>query len=435
MQEYKKVFIKYAFPTVMGMLVTTLYTFVDGIFVGNYVGSNAIAAIGIVWPFLSMAIAFSVLIATGGGALTSINFGRGNKERAQNLFSQSMTIAVSVLALFSVICILFPKQISLMLGANDVLINDCSVYIRAFMFFGVFFGMTVVLNTFVNNDKNPKLALAGMISGCITNIFLDYLFVYVFKWGLWGAAVASGLGQVVACLTLYLHFFLKKGELKFEFQRVIIKDAKKIIITGVPSLVNEISVPLGAVFYNYVIIRRMGETGVAVFAVVAYLLTIYFCVFSGVAQGMQPPISRYYGKKQPDMVKKLFTSGIYCAIALSIGLYVLMFAFTKEAVSMFTKDALLIKMSIPALRIYGLFCIFYAVNMVIISLFQATRNTLPATVISTSKCFFFNIIYVLILPHIFGNTGIWLAASVGEASVFLFALLQYRLNSNKIFGI
>lgn len=435
MKEYNKVFAKYAFPTVMGMLVTTLYTFVDGIFVGNFVGPNAIASIGIVWPFLCMAMAVSIMIATGGGALVSINFGRGNKERAQHLFSQSITAAFGFLLFFSFLCVVFPRHIATVLGANEILIDGCAVYIRWFMLFGIFFGMAIVLNTFVNNDKNPKLALMGMISGCVTNIFLDYLFVYVFKWGLAGAAIASGLGQVVSCITLYTHFLLKKGELKFNFETPVLRDIRKIMVTGVPVFINEISTPLATVVYNYVIIRRMGETGVAAFSVVCYLLTIYFCVFSGIAQGMQPPVSRYYGEKRLDMVKKIFGSGIMCAIFISVGLYVLMFVFSRQAISMFTDNSAVIDIAVTSLRIYGLFSFFFAVNMIIISLFQATRYTAPASVISGCKCFLFNIIFVLILPYIFGNNGIWIAAVVGEFCTFALAYLQYKLNAKKIFQI
>ena len=434
MKEHNKIFLKYTIPAVVGMLVATLYTFVDGIFVGNYVGPNAIAAIGIVWPFNAITMSLCVLIGTGGGALASINFGRGNRERAQSLFSQSITLAFLISLILSFICIIFPKTVVKLLGSNDALLGDCIIYLRFFMLFGCFNGGAIILNIFVNNDRNPILALCGMISGCVTNIVLDYFFVKVFSWGLIGAAVASGLGQVVACVTLLMHFVFKKGDLKFKFSTLIYKDAKKIIVTGIPAFVNEVATPISAIVFNYVIVRRMGEWGVAIFSIVAYLLTLYYCALSGVAQGLQPPMSRFYGEKRNDILKELFRTAIIVSELLGVFIFVVMIVFSKQAVGMFTQNADLINDSVSPLRLYSIFCIFFAVNVVIVSALQATRITKAATIISVFRCFFTNITCVLVLPLFLGNTGIWLAAPLSELLVLVLAVYQFSKNKNTLFA-
>lgn len=432
MLAHHKIFLKYTIPTVMGMVVTTLYTFVDGIFIGQYVGANALASINLIWPFLSLVIAISAMIATGGGALVSINFGRKNHQRAQNLFAQSIGFSFTILLLFSGICLLFPTAISRMLGASDILLEGCVTYIRYFMGFGIFFGMAIVLNTFVNNDRNPLLAFMGMVSGCVTNIFLDWLFVGVYGWGLQGAAVASGIGQVVAVFTLLIHFIGKKGDLRLKLARLVGTDILKILKTGLPILISELSIPLSAVAYNYVIIHRMGELGIAAFGVINYIITVFLCIFSGVAQGIQPPISRYYGAKDDQMVKKIFTMGWMCNLTLGTGIYVLLFIFSRQAVMIFTHDEAVIPIAINAMRIYTLYALFAGLNIVMMSLFQATRFTKVAGTISFFRTFCFNLLFILILPPLFGETGIWLAMTFAEGTAFIIAYLLYQKNKSRL---
>lgn len=432
MKEHNKIFMKYTIPTIMGMLVTTLYTFVDGIFVGQFIGAQALASINIVFPFLSIFIAISAMIATGGGALVSINFGRKDNERAQNLFGQSMSLALIILSAFSLFCVIFPETLSKLLGASEALLPGCVEYIRNFMYFGVFNGMTIVLNTFVNNDQNPILAFGGMLAGCVTNIFLDWLFVAVFAWGLTGAAVASGIGQVVACAVMISHFFTKKAQLKLRLGKLKKADSGKIIKTGLPVFVSELTLPISNIAYNFVIISMLGEKGIASFGVIMYIITIFFCIFSGVSQGMQPPISRFYGEQRFDMVRKIFRSALKLNIAIGFGLYILIFIFAKQAIMIFTHDQSIIPMTIKAMRIYNLFALFACVNYVIVSLFQAVRITKVAMTISVLKGFVFNLIFILTLPFVFGENGIWIAMTCSEATTFLLAFYMYRKNQHLI---
>ena len=211
----RKEFFKYAIPSALAMFISSLYTVIDGIFVGQGVGDSALAAVNIVLPFTVMLFGLASMFAIGGGALVSKNIGANNIKKAVNIFRQVFKSLLIVSLIISVMCIVFTSPIVSMLGATEVLKPLAVEYLRFYALFCIPNLIGIVLNSFVRNDGRPRLAMVSTISGAITNILLDYIFIFQLGMGIKGAAIATGLGQIVTVSIVLPHFIMKKGYLFF----------------------------------------------------------------------------------------------------------------------------------------------------------------------------------------------------------------------------
>ena len=292
-----KNFYAYVIPSIGSMLVTSLYVVVDGIFVGQGIGTNALAAINIAGPYIMAIIAVSMMITVGVATMCGINLGKKDVKTANTFFMTSMKLIIGLSLTVTVLSFLFPMQIARLFGASDLLVVDTAIYLKYFVLFGIFFCSAMALAAFVRNDGDPKLAFWGMISGGIANIFLDWLFIFPLHMGIVGPAIASGLGQTLSCLVLLTHFWRKKGVLRVAKQPFAGADVHEIVKRGTPEFMNQLFQPITVLCYNLLALHFFGEIGVAAFSVVYYVLTITVSVFIGLSQGVQPLISRSFGEE------------------------------------------------------------------------------------------------------------------------------------------
>lgn len=208
-----KQFLKYAVPSALAMFVSSLYTVIDGIFVGQGVGDSALAAVNVIIPFTIMLFGIATMFAVGGGALVSKYLGEKNTESAVEMFRQVFKLLLILSIGISLICVIFAKPLSRLLGATDSIADLAATYLRFYAMFCVPNLIGISLNSFVRNDSRPTLAMISTISGAVTNIILDYVFIFVFSLGIKGAAIATGLGQIVTVSILIPHFIFKRGAL------------------------------------------------------------------------------------------------------------------------------------------------------------------------------------------------------------------------------
>lgn len=231
----RRQFLKYAVPSALAMFVSSLYTIIDGIFVGQGVGDSALAAVNVIMPFTIMLFGIATMFAVGGGALVSKYLGEKNKESAAEVFRQVSKLLLMLSIGISLTCVVFASPLSRLLGATESIAGLAATYLRFYAMFCVPNLIGIALNSFVRNDGRPTLAMISTISGAVTNIILDYLFIFVFNLGIKGAAIATGLGQIVTVLILIPHFIFKRGALSFgnvKLNRTIIREFSNI---GFPS--------------------------------------------------------------------------------------------------------------------------------------------------------------------------------------------------------
>lgn len=421
-----KQFYYFVIPSIGAMLVTGLYFVVDGIFVGRGIGTSALAAINIAVPFISILTAVSMMITMGGATITSIHFGKGEKEKANNTFRLSLFMVLAFSFAMTVISLCFSENLARLLGASVLLLRDTADYIKYFVMFGIFFCGSTTLSAFVRNDNNPRLAFWGMIVGAVSNVFLDWLFIFPLQMGLRGAAVASGLGQVLACIVLFTHFIRKKGELTIGLPKFSNSLALQIVKTGAPEFVTQMSQPVTILCYNFIVLKAFGEIGVSAFSVISYILVVVIGVFIGLAQGIQPLLSRSFGMGEKANEQYFFRKGLRLNVLLAAIIYVVMLIFGKGIISVFNSTPELIELGYECIKVYGLCFVFAAANIVYTIYYLATKRTKQAIILSLLRSFIANSIFIFLMPALLGTNAIWTGMIVAEALVLIIALLISR---------
>lgn len=412
-------YLKYAIPSAFAMLISALYTIVDGIFVGQGVGDNALASVNIVLPFTVMLVGIANMMAVGGGALVSKNIGAKNIDKAVNIFRQVMKFLLIASVILSFICIVFTESIVKILGATDSLQSLSVDYLRYYALFCIPNLVGIVLNSFVRNDNRPKLAMISTIAGAITNIVLDYIFIFEFGLGIKGAAIATGLGQIVTVAVVLPHFISKKGNLTFKnvkLEKEIIRDLLNI---GFPSFLSQISFSVIVLIHNIAIVKIMGEIGVSAYSILNYITTNIYMVLFGLTLGVQPLISYNYGKNDSEKVLKYYKINSISQIATTAFFVLICFLFGKQIISIFTNDARVVEIAYLALKLGSLSYFLVGLNIGTIVYYQAIE--MPK--LSTLMCLFRSIIFLplalIVLSMIFGANGIWGGTLVSETLTFV----------------
>lgn len=419
----KSKFYRYVIPSIGSSMVTALYFVVDGIFVGRGVGVDALAAVNIALPFVILVISCTMMLTMGGATLTSISFGEGDDEKAKHIFKTTMMMVLIFAVLSIILGVGFTRPIAILSGASDLIMEDTVVYLRFYSMFGIFYCLAMCLAVFVRNDGNPRLALWGMVAGAVINIFFDWYFIFPLQMGLMGAAVASGMGQAVACLILLSHFFMKKGKLRMGFCRIKARLCWQIMKRGTPEFVTQMNQTITILLYNILAMNYLGEIGVSCFAIVCYLMEIIIACFLGVSQGIQPLISYSYGEKNYASEQYYFRAGLRFNVILASVIYVFLFFFGGLIASIFNSDPQLISMTQGILRIYCISFVLAAINIVFTTYYLSTKRTGKSILIAVARSFVLNSAFIFIMPGVFGENMLWTGIIVAELLVATYCLL------------
>lgn len=415
----KKEFFKYAIPSSLAMFISSLYTVVDGIFVGQGVGDSALAAVNIVLPFTVMLFGLASMFAIGGGALVSKNIGANNVQKAVNIFRQVFKSLLIFSLIISIICVLFTSQIVTILGATEVLKPLAIDYLRFYAIFCIPNLIGIVLNSFVRNDGRPKLAMISTISGAITNIILDYVFIFELGMGIKGAAIATGLGQIVTVSILLPHFIMKKGYLSFGNVDISFKTVKEFCTIGFPSFFAQGSYSIIVLLHNIALVNYVGEIGISAYSILNYLTTNIYMVLYGITLGVQPLVSYNYGKKDGEKMLGFFRITAISNIVITGVFVIISFVFGPSLISIFTNDMQIAKMSYDALKIACLS--YFAVGLNLNNLVYYQAIEMPKY--SNLSCILRSVVYLpvclFILGRLFGITGIWTSAIISETLTFI----------------
>ena len=415
----KKEFFKYAIPSALAMFISSLYTVIDGIFVGQGVGDSALAAVNIVLPFTVMLFGLASMFAIGGGALVSKNIGAGNIEKAINIFRQVFKALMIFSLIISIICVVFTKEIVTILGATDILKPLAVDYLRFYAIFCIPNLIGIVLNSFVRNDGRPKLAMISTISGAITNIILDYLFIFHFGMGIKGAAIATGLGQIVTVSMLLPHFLMKKGYLSFGKVKVSYKTVKEFCTIGFPSFFAQGSYSIIVLFHNIALVNYVGEIGISAYSILNYLTTNIYMVLYGITLGVQPLVSYNYGRKDGEKMLGFFRITSISNVVITSIFVVVSYVFGPLLISIFTNDVQIATLSYDALKIACLSYFAVGLNLNTLVYYQAVET--PKY--SNLSCLLRSVVYLPIclfsFGKLFGVNGIWASAIVSETLTFI----------------
>lgn len=426
-----KLFFYFSFPAVTGMMVSAFYVIVDGMFIGRGIGSDGLAAINIAYPITNFLVGLSLMFGVGGATMISVARGKNQTSEVNRIFTHMLflTFLVYFIALCAVI--LFEKDVIYFLGGNDALYNEVRGYLIPSAWFNIFYMLSMGLNAIVRNDNAPKHAMFSMIVGAVINIFLDALFIIVFKWGMWGAAIATGIAQMGSFAFLCTHFYNENSTIIFEkklrFSPVIIW---KIIVNGFPSFMIEFAIAVVTLLFNLVLMKMTGEMGVAAFSIVAYVSYIFRMTYNGLSQGIQPIVSFNYGAKKEDRLKKIFSLGHKTAFVTAALIIIVINIESKNIVKMFTDNPELIDMASKGLICYTSGMFFLGANFINISYLQSMEKALLSNLISFGRSFLFVVVGILIYPKLFGIYGVWLTLPLADFTVFAMTVGGYFIKRN-----
>lgn len=414
-----KEFLKYAIPSALAMFISSLYTVIDGIFVGQGVGASALAAVNIVLPFTVMLFGLANMLAIGGGALVSKNVGAGYKEKAVNIFRQVFKFLLIGSLVISLICVIFTEQIVILLGATDNLKDLAVEYLRFYAIFCIPNLVGIVLNSFVRNDNRPKLAMVSTISGAITNIILDYVFIFTLGLGIKGAAIATGLGQIVTVLILLPHFLRKRGVLSFGNVKLEKESIKEFSSIGFPSFLSQASFSIIVLLHNIVLAKFIGEIGISAYSIINYITTNGYMVLLGLALGSQPLISYNYGRKDSEKMLKFYRITCKASVITTTIFIGICIIFGTNLIGIFTTDPNLVQIAYKGLSIACIGYLVAGINLNMVIYYQAIENPKLSNLMSLFRSVIFLPICLIVSAKVFGINGIWASVLFTETLTFI----------------
>lgn len=413
--------LRFTFPSIVMMVFTSIYGVVDGFFVSNFAGKTAFAAVNLIFPFIMILGGMGFMIGTGGTALVSLVLGTGDKEKANRYFSMMVYLTIFLGIILSVVGILFTRPMASFLGATPEMMEDCVVYGRLVFLFIATFMLQNVFQSFLIAAERPKLGLAATIGAGVTNMILDALFVGAFRWGVAGAALATGISQCVGGLFPLIYFIrpntslLRLTRAKPELQPIV-----QACANGSSELMSNISTSIVSMIYNFQLLRYVGENGVSAYGVLMYVQFIFIAIYIGYSIGAAPIVSYHYGAGNDAELKNMLKKSVLLMTGASLVLTAASFLLAAPLSRIFVGyDAELFALTSHALRLFSFSFLLAGFNIFASSFFTALNNGAVSAAISFMRTLIFQTAAVLILPLIFDVDGIWLAVTVAEVFAFL----------------
>ena len=410
--------LRFTLPSIVMMVFTSVYGVVDGLFVSNFVGTTAFAAVNLVMPFIMVLGGVGAMLGTGGGALVAKTLGEGNTHRAQRYFTMMMRLMVISGVLLSVLGIACIRPVAYLFGATDAMIDDCAVYGTLVLVFNAPLLMQYAFQSFLVTAEKPRLGLLVTVLAGVTNMALDALFIAVFGWGVAGAALATGLSQCVGGLVPLFFFMSKRNNTALRFQKTKfeLRPILKACGNGASEMMSSISGSITGILYNRQLMAYAGENGVAAYGVIMYASFIFIGVFMGYSSGSAPIVGYHYGAGNHQELKSMLRKSLRLVVASGVAMTAAGLLLAAPLASVFVGyDAELLAMTIRALRICFTVFTVMGVNVYASSFFTALNDGGVSAAISFLRSLLLPAATILILPRLFGLDGIWYSLPAGEA--------------------
>ena len=429
---YKKL-IRFVLPSIIMMIFTSIYGVVDGLFVSNFVGKTAFAAINLIMPFLMGLSALGFMVGTGGSAIVAKTLGEKKNKRANEYFSMLIYITIIGGLVISVIGSILIRSVSSFLGASGELLENCVLYGRILFLSLTPYMLQNVFQSFFVTAEKPKLGLYVIIAAGLTNMLLDFLFIAVFKWGLAGAALATAASEYMGGFLPVFYFLRKNGSLlrlgKTHFDKGILR---KTCTNGSSELMTNLSMSVVNSLYNFQLIRFSGEDGVAAYGTIMYVNFFFAAVFFGYSIGSAPVIGYHYGAGNHDELKNLFKKSLSLIAVWGILVTLLAHLLAAPLAAVFVGyDKELFAMTCHGFRLYSMCFLICGFNFFASSFFTALSNGAVSAAISFLRTLVFQIAAVCLLPFLFGIDGIWLAVTAAEAMTLLITVTFFIRNQKR----
>ncbi|MFQ6783855.1 MATE family efflux transporter [Anaerostipes caccae] len=420
-----KVFLKYSSLNVLGMLGLSFYILADTFFVSRALGADGLTALNLAIPVYSFINGSGLMLGIGGGTKYSILRSQKNKTKANQVFTNAVVLTGIVAGIFCLLGIFCSGPMVRMLGANESVFQMTKTYLQVILLFAPMFMANNLLLCFVRNDGNPHLAMAAMICGSLSNIILDYIFIFPLGMGLFGAAFATGLAPVISILILSPYLINKRNQFHLKKCRLSANLLLDIFSSGLPSLITEVSSGIVIIVFNMILLRIAGNIGVAAYGVIANLSLVVMAVYTGIAQGIQPVLSSNYGAGNHKNVTVILRYAVTAVIVISACVYLCIFFGAEPITGVFNSshNKTLQDIAAAGLKIYFTASVFAGFNVVAAVYFTSTEYPRPAHIISILRGFVIIIPMAFLLSALGGITGVWAAFPTTELLVSLIGMI------------
>ena len=432
MNNILHLFIKYVSLNVLGMIGLSCYILADTFFVARGIGSDGLTALNIAIPIFNFVNGIGLMLGMGSATKYAILKAQNKNNEANIVFTNSLIYILIISVLFISVSIFFTSHIAYILGARGNIHSMTNIYIKMILLFSPMFMLNNVLLGFVRNDNHPRLAMIAMLMGSLFNIVFDYIFIFPFNMGIFGAVLATVFSPIVSILILSALFIKKKNTFFIIKPNISFRKFFEISSLGVSFLITEVSSGFVILSFNIIILNIAGDVGVAAYGITANIALVIIAIFTGMGQGVQPIISINYNNQ--DNINKIYKYAVILSTSISIFVYIITYLFANEITSVFNRDNIeeLQRISVNGLRIYFTAFIFVGYNIITCVYFSSRDKAKQAFIISILRGFIFIMPSIFILSSIFNMTGVWLSFPVAEILTSIFSFIFFINSRNKL---
>ena len=432
-----KLLFKLAVPTVVAQLINMLYNIVDRIYIGHMPGDGSLAltGVGVCMPIIMIISAFAALIASGGAPKASICMGKNDKESAEKILGGCFSLQLIISSILTAVLLIWNKDLLLMFGASENTIDYASSYMSVYAIGTVFVQLTLGMGAFITAQGFAKTGMMTVLIGAVSNIILDPIFIFGFKLGVRGAALATILSQAISCAWVLLFLSGKRTYLKLQskYMRIDGKLVFPCVALGLSAFIMQSSESVISVCFNSSLLKYGGDIAVGAMTILTSVMQFAMLPMQGIAQGAQPISSYNYGAKNTERVKKTFRLLLTTCLIYSLTIWAVIMAFPSIFAGIFTPDAELIEFTSKALRIYcavlGIFGIQIACQMTFVS----TGNAPCSIIVAIVRKFVLLLPLIYLMPQLIENKtiGVYSAEPVADVIAVTFTAILFTIQFRK----
>ncbi len=415
----------FTLPTICMMIFTSIYTIVDGFFISNYVGKTAFAAVNLIWPALMILASLGFMVGSGGSAIVARLLGEKKQKEANQVFTMMFIFTLILGIITSILGCLATPMVAKLLKASEGMFDTCVLYGRIINAFNFTFMLQYFFQCFFVSASKPKLGFIITVSAGIVNMILDALFIAIFNWGVAGAALATGIGQILGGF-LPVIYFSRKNDSTLQFAKTkldfnLILDA---CFNGSSELMSSISSSFVGILYNFQLMKYSGENGIAAYGVLMYTQMIFQAIYLGYTVGTNPIVSYNYGADNHKGLNNILTKSLKIIGISGICMFLLCFLLSEKIAHIFVGyDQTLMEITTNAFKLYAFSFIFSGYNIYASGFFTSLGNGKVSAIISFLRSMLFQLIAIYILPIILGLNGIWWAVTAAEVCAIIISVL------------
>lgn len=419
----KKAFFKLALPSIIGMLIVSMQMMIDGFFIANSVGASGLAAVNLSMPLVNFFMSVSMMICAGVAVYTSIELGRNNKEKANEIFSFILLTYLIIIGISGLFTAFFIDKVVLILGADSNLIPHVKYYLLTLLVFNIFLNFPIFTETFVRVGGIPNFIFISSLI-CITgNILGDYILVYKLGLGTLGAAIATASANGLASFVLFFRFFKKRCYLSLIKPKGNFELLKKILYNGSSEMLTVISSAIATYIFNLILMKNIGSLGVSALTIVFYVNSILNICLYGLAQALQPLVSFNLGARRFDRIMESLKISLISGATLGIVFFITMIFQKELIINMFSKgDKALETLTNEVLRVVIFQYLFSFINVMASAFLTALEKPFESVVVSLFRSLIFTVTFLFLLPKLLGNVGLWLSLPAGEFSCIFISI-------------